>query len=490
MLAQVDGAPDSLHQLVIGVDQQPRELGPQEIAQLGDDLAQLAFARGVFPKSAGEALQVLATEPNGRFTEQRPFFVSEEGQLPGAAARPRFIVIAGNAPSGPDVFVSAAHPTTESVVEIMAWDHRRGGFNYYQRTADGPWVHAGNSADAFGESSAGKGPFESHPSGNVIMKELRFPWVHWNSFAATIRADVVSPDTASNPWFIGAGGAEALETAVMASIQRWAAARLDAGLNIRDVVAPFLRPTTVNLVSSKTESGGILSGAVADFDVPHAFFVDSETLHGVLGLPAPDPSAFRIPSGSYRAVLERHEVALRANGTTVPSDTHFAFVVPERAFEDITMVRLAIDRGLVTKRLAACLLMVDFPNPVFSDRRAALLRHVPDAAASPQLSDTVADAILASPASQEAGSAEGEFRELWESGDDGWRQACANRLTAYSNGLAAELGNPNLDHLFALAEQRRDRVREMPIHESPLLFATPNKPPPAAVSAHPDGTIR
>ena len=58
-------------------------------------------------------------------------------------------------------------------------------------------------------------------------------------------------------------------------------------------------------------------------------------------------------------------------------DTHFCFLVPERAFEDQAVLREAIEIGLVTKRLAACLLMVDPWNPIFSDRRRALLRHVP-----------------------------------------------------------------------------------------------------------------
>lgn len=497
MLQDVDGSPDSLHRFVIGTDETPQELEKQQIDELGDDLAQLGFAKGTFPRSAGEVLELLKTEPSGRLAKQGSFCVSEEGQMAEQDAEPRFVVILSSAEAqdGPDVFVSAAHPTTASVVEVMVWDHDRTGFNYYQRASSGPWVLAGNSADAFG-LGARQGPFESHPSGNVIMKELRLPWVHWNSFAATIRSDVVAQQIRTNPWFFEADGAEALEGSVMASIRRWTSARLDAGITIRQVIEPILRPTTVNLVSSKLESKGILAGAEDDFDIPHAFFMDSETLNGVLDLPAPDPAAFRLKSDAYRATLERHQVALRSDGTAqgtpltpVPSDTHFAFVVPERAFEDITMVRLAISRGLITKRLAACLLMVDFPNPVFSERRAGLLDHVPGGPATSDVSDTVVEAILASPASTQKGTPEREFRDLWEQGED-WPTECAARLKTYTEGLIAEQAKPDrANKLFALAEQRRDRVRDMPIAERPTLFATPGQPPATNVSAHPDGKI-
>ena len=42
------------------------------------------------------------------------------------------------------------------------------------------------------------------------------------------------------------------------------------------------------------------------------------------------------------------------------------------------MLREAIEVGLLSRRLAMCLLLVDPWNPVFSQRRLALLRHVPE----------------------------------------------------------------------------------------------------------------
>src|SRR5205823_13654943 len=102
--------------------------------------------------------------------------------------------------------------------------------------------------------------------------------------------------------------------------------------------------------------------------------------------------------------------------------THFAFVIPERAFEDQSVLREAIRRGLVNKRLAASLLMTDFPNPVFSGRRAALIAHVPAGATitngESNFSQEMADAILSASASSPAGSPEREFKARWDVGED------------------------------------------------------------------------
>ena len=52
----------------------------------------------------------------------------------------------------------------------------------------------------------------------------------------------------------------------------------------------------------------------------------------------------------------------RHEGFDRPGDTHFAFLIPERAFEDQEVLRAAMRIGLVSPRLAASLLMTDFAN--------------------------------------------------------------------------------------------------------------------------------
>lgn len=112
-------------------------------------------------------------------------------------------------------------------------------------------------------------------------------------------------------------------------------------------------------------------------DLPETFFVDSAALSGVLDL-QPPPTPF-VASGIYARSLQSFTVTLSDDEQFErPGDTHFAFVVPERAFEDTETIRQAIEFELIRGRLAACLLMVDFPNPIFSAKRLQLLRYVPD----------------------------------------------------------------------------------------------------------------
>ena len=83
----------------------------------------------------------------------------------------------------------------------------------------------------------------------------------------------------------------------------------------------------------------------------------------------------------------------------------------------------ALDVGLLSRRLAACLLMTDFPNPVFSRAGAALLAHVPARAhgrstATSAFSDEMGDAIAAAAPATPEGSPEREFAARWDRGDD------------------------------------------------------------------------
>jgi hypothetical protein len=138
------------------------------------------------------------------------FLVGEGSQIPFTLETEtvrrnlRFVVSTG-APGadGPDLLLSCFHPD-ETDVELMAWDRVTGGFNYYRTVGqNSAWVFAGNSRHALAEATEGKGPFESHTSGNLLMKELRAPWLHWHSPAASILPSVFASDNPlrNHPWF-------------------------------------------------------------------------------------------------------------------------------------------------------------------------------------------------------------------------------------------------------------------------------------------------
>lgn len=512
-LATATGTPESLHRFVVGVDTQPVKLDQAAVEELGDPFARLVLSKGVFPVTPVELLKALddALAADDPLTVQRTFVLGEGSQLApgtdGVGVR-AFLLTRGEGTDGPDLILSAAGPGA-GFVEVMAWDQIAKGFNFYQTRGGGsPWLLAGNSADALRTGSAHNGPFESHPSGHLLMKELRFPWVHWHSSAQAIRADVLEDgqeELVDHPWFAEASGAQELERGgVMPAIRRWTTARLAAAVAPdgtvaapRQIMESFLGTPTVNLVSSEIQASQIASGAVAEFDVPHAFFVNTECLNGILGLPAIDPAQVNVTSADYMRVLTEHRVALRkGDGSAVagpPQDTHFAFVVAEPAFEDIVTVGGAIDMGLVSRRLAACLLMVDFSNPVFSPRRQALLDHVPPTAkiegGQSTFSEDFANAIRATPEASEAGTAQQEFSQLWDAGED-WPTAFAKPLTDYYASVAAKLGDADgLTQVFRLAESRRNEVRDMRISEHSLLFATPDPPIEDELRMLPDGQI-
>ena len=170
--------PDRVHRFVVGEDPAPWALtGEEAAAELGDPFATLLLLRGVFPRTAGEVLAALdrATIEGDPLRRGFFFLLGEGSQIPMTPATAavdrnlRFLAARGTGPDGADVLISAFHPD-EGNVELMSWDRRSGGFNYYQTVgASSAWVFAGNSRHALADPTQGKGPFESHLSGNFVM---------------------------------------------------------------------------------------------------------------------------------------------------------------------------------------------------------------------------------------------------------------------------------------------------------------------------------
>lgn len=488
--------PSAINRFVVGEDLAPQALTADEAAQeLGDPFATLVLLEGTFPRTGEAALAALkaAVGDNDPLGKQRSFVLGEGSQLaPGIDTvnrSMRFVVATESGPDGPDVIISAFGPT-DSDVELMAWDRTSDGFNYYRTVGpEAAWVFAGNSRHALSDPTQGKGPFESHTSGAFVMKELKIPWLHWHSFEVDIEATVFPAGDArgTHPWFTDKQGAEVCEVQVaIPSIERWGRARFDRiiaeGGTVSDprrVVTQVLGTPTVNLTSSRAESsdpdakGGVI--------LPPTFFVNSDALASPpLGLQSPPD--FRVPTDIYRASLQTAGFALR-DGQEFDQlgDTHFAFFVPERALEDDVVVREAIRIGLITRRLAAALLMVDFPNPIFSDRREQLLSHTPDSAViadgASAFSEEMANRILAAVDATPDGSPEREFAERWGVGEDA-TTSFNGLLTSYYDAVNDQVATQTgFDAYVRLAESRRNRAKATPmpiVREFALLFPTTN----------------
>lgn len=485
---------DTLSRFVLHLDDQPRLMSAEEIARdLQDPFATRLLGVGVFPNTAREVLQALAdADPGGPLSRQLFFLLGEGGQASPTALvnrNLRFLITCGTqrAQDGPDVFVSSFHPD-QGMVELAAWDASMGGFNFYRTMPESnAWVFAGNSRHALSAPTAGNGPFESHVSGHLLMKELKTPWVNWHSPFARIPAVALADQGLQNhPWVsrLEPGGAYTLEDdGARPAIRRWNGARVAAivaGTSTESPVRVLRQVTgtmTVNLVSSSTSSAAAVGGSASAVDLPGTFFADADLL-GVVGLP--EPPRLAVAADVYRQVLTALDVRLTDGGSFDQSgDTHFAFVVPERAHEDVDMVDQSLQAGLLTRRLVACLAMVDFPNPVFSPRRAALQAHIDQVTWTgdgPAFSEAVAAAINGSAAAGQAGTPEAEFAALWTVGD-GFAADFGARLDAYFTAVGARLGSvAGFTDCYLVAESRRALVRQMPIFESPLLFSTSSVP--------------
>ncbi|MDQ4124924.1 MAG: hypothetical protein M3134_04890, partial [Actinomycetota bacterium] len=290
----IQGAPQgSVVRFVVGEDTKPRQMTQAQMEdELGDPFATLLLNQGVFPSTAQELLdgidaRVDATDTLGS-DSQMSFVLGEGSQIPLPEATPstnagmRFLVSRGSGPKGPDIIISASGPNV-NFLEVMGWDKKRKGFNYYRSIGRGRWAFAGNSRHALSPPTKGKGPFEAHPSGNLIMKEFRLPWVHWHSFEVDIFEDAFpkGDPRRKHPWFTQKLGAETCElSVVLPSIRRWNAARFNQVLaadgTVTDparIVEQVVTSPTVNLASSSRESQG--AGAL---DLPPGFFVDFDGL--------------------------------------------------------------------------------------------------------------------------------------------------------------------------------------------------------------------
>jgi hypothetical protein len=492
--------PSALHRFIVGADPAPRAMSAAEVKALGDPFATLLLARGRFPRSGEEILaRIKAAVPaNSPLKKHSSFILGEGSQLASTTESAavdrtlRFVVTMGMGPNGPDLMLSVPDPKQPDLVEVMAWDRKVGGFNYYRSTGDGAmWMFAGNSRDALLDASRLKGVFESHRSGAPLMKELKTPWINWHSPAANIPETAFAADDPrrTHDWFVNKepGGGLTFEfEAARPAMTRWAKARFaklrKSGGTVarpRRFMEQILDSPAVNLITTHVESKAL--SPTVQLDLPATFFIDSEGLSDILGLAS--PPAFTVTGRIYARCLEKFNVRMDdGQGFSVQGDTHFCFLVPERAFEDQVVLREVVEMGLMSRRLAACLLMVDPWNPIFSDRRRALLRHVPSTATISKGKSTfsrdMANAILATAKIAPAGTPEKEFATRWKTGT-GFAAAFDKILNRYYAAVTAKLKTQSgFEAYFKLADDRRREFRDRTrLAEFPLLLPRTNIAP-------------
>lgn len=501
--------PTKIHRFIVGRDQSPVLM---DVSELGDPFAAIVLSSDPPPATAEDVIarfRAAFTEDDPQALE-RAFLVGEGSQIPAGDLDPgartvRFVVALGTDPV--NVILSAFSPDSTSV-EVMAWDEQATGFNFYRTSADGAWVFGGNSRDALELDTDGKGPFESHTSGSLLMKELRFPWVHWHSDAADALVDpaVLHPAIAAHRWARTAAqsgtlvGAEICETQVaIPSIKRWTDARFAAMRSGRmpvragRVMRQVLTCPTVNLVTSNTKTSDVTAATAVD--LPAAFFVDVETLCRADGLGLATPPAIAVPGESFLSVVDELDVHLDdGRGFHRDGDTFFPFLVPERAFEDIAAALAGID-FLYLERLLAALLLVDLSSPVFSSERSALFPLIASDDDVPESPAAFSEVIGERVRTRAPEPVKAAFLEVWDAGN-AWRDVANARLGAYYGRLTARLTDDPTSAFrdwFKVAESRRRHAASdlhLPIFEFALLMSRCNIPANQRFHLLLDGTVR
>jgi hypothetical protein len=334
------------------------------------------------------------------------------------------------------------------------------------------------------------------------MKELKLPWTHWHSMSASIHDDVLVPDDPLRSEFLfrNKSGAENLEGVVKSGVFRWNKARLDKSIDAHVAISgvPYLmrqilETTSVNLVSSDIESHLVREDT--RLQLPITFFLNADALLDRIGL-EPDIGTIVVEGGLYLESLRRYDFALQDGEFRWEGDTFFAFLVPEPAFEDLDVLSQLLQRKILTPRFAASLLMVDFPNPVFSPRRGHLMNYVPDRARLTEegsdLPSLIVSAIEAMEENLPPGSPEEEFLTNWRLPTTDWKDAFEKRIEDYFHALAAKAGTPEgFDGFVRLAGSRRREFSKRPLAEFRLTLPTMNIPKDAPLlEMSEDGTVQ
>jgi hypothetical protein len=492
----------SVYRFVMGVDSAPTVMPQSQLDSLADPMG-LLLRQGRFPLTVQDLLAEL--DAAGTLPLQRSYLVSEAGQIPlvqgGSLQRDLRFAITRARAANVDLLIStsAIGDPGATFLQVMGWDEAAGQFNYYMRL-DRSWVWAGNSYSALAPESRGQGCFDSHVNGSMVMKELKQPWLHWQSMNATI---LVAPDDPlrSNPFYQSLSGAEDLEHTVRAGVGRWTAARLkhavapDGRVSELDrLLRQLCTTTTVNLASSVTASSTVVDNPAKPLTLPLGFWLNADSLLDDLGIPA----RFVPPSVEgqlYLDSLARYDFALVEGEFRQPGDAFFAFVVPEAAFEDIEVVNQLVRRKIISAQFAASVLMVDFPNPVFSPARGKLLGYVPPAAtvnpAGGGVSQQIAEAIMQAADGLPPDSPEAQFADHWRLADTEWRDVFAGRIQDYTTAVTVRIGTAQgFDDYVRLAESRRREFKSRRLNEFTLTLPVTNVPSDAPLlQMNHDGTI-
>lgn len=400
-----DVKPYTAYRFVAGVDGCPQPLSASALAELHDPFAVNVLQKGggqpnLWPSSVEQIVGLVSTVP-GFAANQKSYLLGEGSQITASvvsrdASRDLRYVVSWGANSSPSVFLSAAptgtHPgRPASFLQVIGYDQTKNVFNYYQYVSDEDvlgsggttrtWSWAGNSTASRGQQSAGQGCFGCHINGALNMKELVTPWNNWNSPRAAISAGNVPAALAQDPLFAGLSGADVLQNNFQGLQSRYTQGLVASSVkngtvsNVPALLKRLIETTTINFQSSFSKPVD-----TTDVQVPADFFI----FHSALTMPQINlafavPPTLKIGRSTNDAFVSQHKFSLEQRDAQPfyqqPGSNFFAFFVPVPAFEDMVAIRELINQKVIDANFAASVLLVDFPNPVFSAQRSALMKY-------------------------------------------------------------------------------------------------------------------
>lgn len=510
---------------VEGVDDVARAFEVEEARrELGDPFGSRLYAQpSRVPGTIGEVLAMLNADVRGqdRLSDQTVYIVSESGQIsldaaPAIARRARAVIVRRNSLANNVVFV-APSMRSDGALEVIAWDAGKKLLNFYERIFspdnEPVWIWKGDSTGGWRSETRDHACFRCHRNGEPVMKELRQPWPNWHSMNATVKLESIPPESPlrTDPLFAieppspFLRSADQLELVINQWITNVNQSRVTAYRNgeisARALLEPLFRTTTINLKSSiepSVSTGGRIR-------VPWSFFLNLSGLADSVGLACDHARAFGEAEPSinreiYNSVLASLDFRLEQGDIVIsrPGDTYFAFASPEVAKTDNELVSWLVSGGLVSRRFAATMLLVDVQNPVYSALRGALFALVPAWRANDidgdGLEARLVSAFRAAKDSDDKDAALktslGEFFSLWELPAANWEKDYCRKVEDYLRNVGTKWRSGVVDPYFRLLGARREAFfasDHQKLKESDLLF--PKSMTDPSLRMHFDGSV-
>jgi hypothetical protein len=324
------------------------------------------------------------------------FFMTYSGPMKGGKVAPGDLFFGFFTEAGADG-VLRVRPGV--FIELIAWDYTKKVFNFWELVEDGAdvnWRYAGDSHDVLADVAElnlglarpklGRRVRCSacHTLGGPVMKELAAPHNDWLTAANKLflgKLELRPGKDAANPAHVAAellsrpADGAAFAALVRGGIDRLVearAARKGDGQTLRQQLRSLFTTMEMNLVYDTAPFATRAARGEA-LQLPAEFFVDAR-------LAGPGARPVAVPFAVYRQGLNKLGARFAPGEAKGLVESYHAFSVPARSYVDNKVIDSLIKQGLLDDELVAAVLAVDFTTPVYSRRRAALLRYVPERA--------------------------------------------------------------------------------------------------------------